>query len=356
MVPIVVDTANQAWISALNLLKDNGNAQGGRIEATTELLHVAFEVKNPRQRIVMAREIDPAFAIAEVIWILAGANDVEFLKKWNKRMARFVDGENPYFHGAYGYRLGFKPSLEPDQLKRLRHDSMFNITKKDQVKLAIAALRESENSRQVVLQYWHGDYDLPSPKPRSEDVPCNVASHLMIRDGKLEWLQVMRSNDLIWGTPYNFIQFMTIHEIFSGWLGVEVGSYNHISDSLHIYEKHRKDYLETDSPIDADVKNLADLRLPYQEWEETWRVLVGVALALTDAESENEVLAVLPRAQGLKEGYQEWVFLLCAESLRKRKFDKRALEVIKSAGEYWSTSWMKWYQLKQKDEETKGSS
>lgn len=58
---------------------------------------------------------------------------------------------------------------------------------------------------------------------------------IKIRKGKLEWTQVMRSNDLVLGLPYNLVQFTSMQEILASWLNVDVGSYNHISDSLHIY-------------------------------------------------------------------------------------------------------------------------
>ena len=45
----------------------------------------------------------------------------------------------------------------------------------------------------------------------------------------------MRSNDIVFGLPYNFLQFTFLQEIIAGWLNVDVGEYMHISDSLHMY-------------------------------------------------------------------------------------------------------------------------
>lgn len=61
----------------------------------------------------------------------------------------------------------------------------------------------------------------------------------------------MRSNDLFRGLPHNVVQFTSLQEVFAGWLGLEVGTYHHYSDSLHLYEK------------DGDVRDcLADCKLP----------------------------------------------------------------------------------------------
>jgi thymidylate synthase len=60
---------------------------------------------------------------------------------------------------------------------------------------------------------------------------------LKVRDGKLEWSQIMRSNDVFRGLPYNFVQFTMLQEVLAGWIGVEPGSYTHFADSLHLYEE-----------------------------------------------------------------------------------------------------------------------
>ncbi len=50
----------------------------------------------------------------------------------------------------------------------------------------------------------------------------------------------MRSNDLFRGVPYNFVQFTSLQEIIAGWLGIGVGTYNQVSDSLHVYDRDAK--------------------------------------------------------------------------------------------------------------------
>src|SRR5680860_994578 len=152
------------------------------------------------------------------------------MNSWNSRLRRYVDGEvdTRVFHGAYGHRLGSRPRLSRDAERALRVSTHQEPPPLDQVRTAYEALIHSPHSRQVVLQIWDSKRELANPSPRSADVPCNLLSHLMIRNDRLEWLPVMRSNDLIWGTPLNFVQFTCLQEIMAGWLGVEVGSYVHM--------------------------------------------------------------------------------------------------------------------------------
>src|SRR5690349_19353305 len=118
-------SADIVWRKALHRLHPAhvSAIQESRDQPTRELLHVAFTITDPRQRLVFGRPINPAFAIAEVLWIMAGANDTSFLHFWNPRMMQFVDKDKDEqkFHGAYGFRLGSQPKLSEDATQRLRH-------------------------------------------------------------------------------------------------------------------------------------------------------------------------------------------------------------------------------------------
>ncbi len=127
-------------------------------------------------------------------------------------------GESKTYYGAYGYRL--------------RNDGV------DQVKRAYNALKNNPITRQVVLSIWNKELDLnlDTGQSQSLDIPCNIASLIKIYDNKLYWSQVMRSNDIFRGNPYNFIQFTILHDLFAKWLGLELGDFVLFIDNLHIYK------------------------------------------------------------------------------------------------------------------------
>lgn len=338
-------SADVVWRAALHRLRTVETIQESRDQATKELLHCAFTITDPRQRLVFARAINPAFAVAEIIWIMAGANDIEFLNFWNPRMRQFTDGDARWFYGAYGYRLGSLPQLSLSASQQLRHKMFPGKKRLDQIKAAYRALQHIPHSRQVVMQIWDSKYDLPDPEPRSKDVPCNLVSHLMLRDGKLEWLQVMRSNDLIWGTPYNFIQFTTMQEIMAGWLGVEVGTYTHISDSLHVYQRHWEEVEDIESQMRSGqiISNHADLRIrSYSEWEALWKEMIDGTLELTRWTTCADLISAAKKLLKLPPAYAEWGALLAAEALRRRGYTAEANDMITYAGLFWATSWRQW--------------
>ncbi len=217
------ESANAVWTEAVSALLADEEAISvdSRNGRTREFLHTILTIRDPRDRWVVGRlpPMNPAFALAEVIWILAGRDDIGLLTHWFPRYPHFV-GNEPHQHGAYG--------------KRLRHH--FGC---DQIRRAIDVLRNDPNSRQVVLQIWSCSDDLPAEdgKPRSQDIPCNIASCLKVRDDQLEWLQIIRSNDVDRGVPHNIVQFTVLQELMAGWLGLKLGEYVQVSDSFHWYEK-----------------------------------------------------------------------------------------------------------------------
>lgn len=344
MIALDSTSADDAWRKAARLLQTEVNIQQGRGQPTRELLHVIFSLADSRQRVAFTRAINPALAIAEVIWILSGANASEFLVRWNPRMKQFADKDTNIFHGAYGYRLGSRPHLPVAAEQALRITTDKPHPQLDQLRAAYEALLWSPDSRQVVLQIWDARIDLPDPEPRSTDVPCNLASHLMIRNGRLEWLQVMRSNDLFWGMPYNVVQFTCLQEVIAGWLGLDVGSYVQMSDSLHVYQRYwdELDSLSLDQDLNTPV-NRTDLRITgYRQWEELWGGIASAAVILSKGVSPGEALTILDNLSDLPSGYVELIAVLAAESLRLNGYDNEAIAIIDHAGEYWGTSWRNW--------------
>ena len=62
----------------------------------------------------------------------------------------------------------------------------------------------------------------------------------MLRNDRLHAVLTMRSNDVIWGLPYDVFLFTMIQEMLACELGAELGSYCHIAGSLHLYNQHER--------------------------------------------------------------------------------------------------------------------
>lgn len=295
-------TANDVWMKIVKDLRDETEIQSSRIGDTKELLHVMLKITDPRQRWVLSRQpvINPAFALAEVIWILNGREDAEFLNYWNRQLPKY-SGESDCYHGAYGRRLRSKFGF--DQLER-----------------AYSALLNNPDSRQVNLQIWDPRTDFPDHNGRAvaDDIPCNVNALLKVRKGHLEWMQVVRSNDVMLGLPYNIIQFTTLQEVMAGWLGLEVGSYNQLSDSLHIYVKDISRFSESDS-IEPH-QNTDRLNLPKDVSDRAFSELERVLDSIVRSRYSEAQLSATIDSANLPKPYQNMLHIIAAEEARRNKW------------------------------------
>ena len=277
--------------------------QPSRAGATKEILHAALTINDPRQRWVASRRppLNVAFAIAEVVWIMTGRNDLAFMEAWNSRLPNYV-GKGPQLHGAYGHRLRCHMGI--DQLTR-----------------AYQALSSNPNTRQVVLQIWDASADLPHPdgSPAAQDVPCNAFAFLKIRERKLEWLQAIRSNDLFLGVPYNFIQFTCLQEVMAGWLGIECGTYNQLSDSLHMYEQDERSTFGS-LPLPSLPPNTDSLALPKGESEAAFGELGRrIERMMTPDLRRHQLEAIAVWDEG-PEAFRNMLAVLASETARRHRW------------------------------------
>jgi hypothetical protein len=100
-------TADEVWRAAAALtVKSELPIQSSRAGDTLEVLHLGLHVEEPSQRWVVSRTppMNPAFALIEVFWIVAGRKDAAFPTFWNRTLSRYC-GTSTDMHGAYGYRL-----------------------------------------------------------------------------------------------------------------------------------------------------------------------------------------------------------------------------------------------------------
>lgn len=83
------------------------------------------------------------------------------------------------------------------------------------------------------------------PKDQYEgnlDQPCTVFTQFTVEDNKLNFHSFMRSNDIIYGTPYNLAYFKLLQERMRHYLNselsieLEMGYLHHNVTSLHLYD------------------------------------------------------------------------------------------------------------------------
>lgn len=209
-------------------------SRGGTLEFQGTLL----EIENPRARYSRTETKGKPFSgLGELCWYLAKNNNLDFIQYYLSGYKDEADGN--VVKGGYGPRL-------------------FKWKKSNQVSLIIETLKQRPTSRQAVIQIFDAN-DLIT---KNKSVPCTSTLQFLLRDGKLNMITSMRSNDAYLGLPHDVFCFTMLQEIIARSLSVEIGNYQHFVGSMHIYEKHvekaRKFLEEGWQPT-----NMAMLPMPY---------------------------------------------------------------------------------------------
>lgn len=213
---IIAEGINDAWLQVVYALKGEGQESSPRGLKIKEIKNMSVEIKNPKKRILSLpiRNISLPFAFGELVWYLAARNDVQMMEYYSKMMKNFSD-DGETLNSAYGYRIfGNHPALPFNQWEHV-----------------VDQLKTDPDTRQAVI-HLH----TPNNKKTKDEV-CTLTLQFMIRDGKLDMITNMRSNDIVWGFTYDVFSFTTFQELIANELGIEVGTYFHNAASMHIYEK-----------------------------------------------------------------------------------------------------------------------
>ena len=187
-----------------------------------EILGASFTIENIRDRIpyVSKRKFSMSYMVAELVWYLSGNNSTEWISRYSGFWKNISD-DGTTANSAYGARL-FK-----------RHEKIAQ-GRFSQVGYVINELKRDPDSRRAVMHLRVPDDSIDAKL----DVPCTLALQFFIRDNKLHQVANMRSSDLVFGIAYDIPAFTVFQEMIANELGVDVGSYTHTSNSLHIYETH----------------------------------------------------------------------------------------------------------------------
>ena len=175
------------------------------ITHTTPYRRVLFDPK---------RDANPFFHYMEAIWMLSGAESVDFPAMFAKNLRNYSD-DGRTLRGAYGYR--WRRAWEIDQVEEIIHQ-----------------LKKDSTTRRAVIAMWDPHFDLVV---ESKDKPCNTHIYFRVHQNALHMTVCNRSNDMVWGMlGANFVHMSILQEYVAGAIDMAVGNYYQFTNNLHVYE------------------------------------------------------------------------------------------------------------------------
>lgn len=256
------DTLDELYLDLLNRLLD-APVTSSRIGNSQEILGWTARLLDPRACFCAnpERALPPFYPAAELAWYLAGDDTLPMITTYAPRYAQFAN--EGVCHGAYGKRwtedIAFSNTRDwldggdPDEsgLRESERASIRALQNKrcmTQIATIIQILGNKPDSRQAVMTGWNAGDLLYSLAGTKNDIPCTLSLQFLLRDGKLNLVTTMRSNDVWLGVPNDFFCFCHLQMIVATALRVELGWYQHNVGSMHLYERDKEKAMRAAQP------------------------------------------------------------------------------------------------------------
>ncbi len=171
--------------------------------------------------LVTTKKLHLRSIIHELLWFLSGDSNVSYLKENGVRIWDEWADENGELGPVYGvqWRSWGTPNGEAI----------------DQISQVMKQLKESPNSRRIIVSAWNvSDVDsmaLP---------PCHLLFQFYVADGKLSCQLYQRSCDIFLGVPFNIASYALLTHMMAQQADLSVGDFVWTGGDCHLYSNHLK--------------------------------------------------------------------------------------------------------------------
>jgi thymidylate synthase len=236
--------------------------------------------------------------IHELIWFLQGSsnikylvdNDVHIWDEWPYKHYLMEQGKEVPNSSSEEWKAGIKEFTE-----KIKTDDKFakkwgelgpvygyqwrnwpapNGQHIDQIKKAIDTIKNSPDSRRIIVSAWNvADVD---EMAKAGLPPCHLLFQFYVANGKLSCQMYQRSADTFLGVPFNIASYSLLTMMMAQVCGLEPGDFVHTFGDTHLYLNHlsqvdeqlsRKPKPLPKMKINPKVKNIDDFK--YEDFELT---------------------------------------------------------------------------------------
>jgi thymidylate synthase len=179
------------------------------------------------------RKVFPGTAAAEVAWMLMGTQDATFMLKharvvWEK-FVEPIHLEDKIGDGGRSVDiLGVKAAYGHRWRKKFG---------RDQIRLAVNALKLTQTDRRVWISAWDPAEDGLGTVGQL-NVPCPVGFSLSVVDGRLNSALMLRSSDVFVGLPYDVMGHAILMMAIACELKIGLGYMHFTLAHPHLYGAH----------------------------------------------------------------------------------------------------------------------
>jgi thymidylate synthase len=169
--------------------------------------------------LVTTKKLHVKSIIVELLWFLAGATNIEYLKAHNVSIwDEWADPEG---------------ELGPVYGKQWRSWGERHGEPIDQIQEAVETLKTNPDSRRIIVTAWN-----PSDIPAMALAPCHCLFQFYVADGKLSCQLYQRSGDVFLGVPFNIASYALLTMMMAQVTNLRPGEFIHTLGDAHLYLNH----------------------------------------------------------------------------------------------------------------------
>ncbi len=208
-----------------------GNEKGDRTGTGTKSVfgyQMRFDLSDGFP-MVTTKKLHLKSIIYELLWFLKGDTNINYLTENGVRIWNEWADENGDLGPVYGH-----------QWRNWNNDEI------DQIKDVIETLKNSPDSRRMMVSAWNPSVMPDTSKSFSDNVangkaalpPCHAFFQFYVADGKLSCQLYQRSADIFLGVPFNIASYALFTMMMAQVCGYQPGDFIHTFGDAHIYNNH----------------------------------------------------------------------------------------------------------------------
>jgi len=233
------------YLDMMRLVRDTGVRKEDRTGTGTLSIfghQMRFDLREGFP-LVTTKRLHTRSIIHELLWFLSGDSNIRYLKENGVSIWDEWADENGDLGPVYGVQWRSWPAPDGRRI--------------DQVAEVMRQLRETPDSRRIILSAWNvAEID------RMALPPCHCLFQFWVANGRLSCQLYQRSCDIFLGVPFNIASYALLTHMLAQQADLDVGDFIWTGGDCHLYLNHLEQAELQLSRDPLPLPKLAILRRP----------------------------------------------------------------------------------------------